>query len=108
MSFKIQAGQRLGVVGSTGSGKSTIIQLLLRFYEVDEGCIYIDGIPIENFNIAHLRSNIGLVSQEPILFNASITRNIRFGNLKASDEEIENAAKHAGAFNFIENLPNKF
>lgn len=108
LSFELEPGQRLGVVGSTGSGKSTIIQLLLRYYEPTNGTIMIDGHKITEYSISHVRDNIGIVSQEPLLFNTSIFDNIRFGKLDATQEQIEHAAKQAGAHEFIKNLPNGY
>ena len=108
LSFKLRPGDRLGVVGATGSGKSTIIQLLLRYYEQDSGKILIDGIDIREYDIKYLRDNISVVSQEPVLFNESIHENIRYGKLEAKFKQIKRAAKRAGALEFIENLPEKF
>ncbi|CAG9321676.1 unnamed protein product [Blepharisma stoltei] len=108
MSFDLEPGQRLGVVGSTGSGKSTIVQLLLRYYEPTSGTITIDGNNIMDYPISFLRESIGLVSQEPLLFNTSIYENIRYGKLNATQEEIEFAAKEAGAHDFIMALPDKY
>jgi ABC-type multidrug transport system fused ATPase/permease subunit len=81
LNLKINAKQTTALVGLSGCGKSTIIQLLLRFYDVDQGTVTIDGIDIKNFNINWLRLQIGLVSQEPVLFNTTIMENIQFGNL---------------------------
>mmetsp|Transcript_503 Transcript_503/g.539 ORF Transcript_503/g.539 Transcript_503/m.539 type:complete len:482 (+) Transcript_503:960-2405(+) len=108
ISFTLERGQRLGIAGMTGSGKSTIIQLLLRFYEPSSGSILIDGTDIREFSLKYLRENIGLVSQEPLLFNTTIYENIRYGKKDAKPKEIEQAAKEAGILDFIENLPDKF
>jgi ATP-binding cassette subfamily B (MDR/TAP) protein 1 len=108
LSFKLRPGERLGIVGATGSGKSTVIQLLLRYYEQDSGTITIDGVDIRDFDIKFLRENISVVSQEPVLFNESIAENIRYGKLEAKDKEIKRAARRAGALEFIETLPDKF
>ncbi|CAG9327108.1 unnamed protein product [Blepharisma stoltei] len=108
LSFELESGQRLGVVGSTGSGKSTIVQLLLRYYEPTSGTITIDGNNIMDYPTDFLRANIGLVSQEPLLFNTSIYENIRYGKQNATKEEIEFAAQEAGAHSFIDALPNKY
>ena len=108
LSFKLKPGDRLGVVGSTGSGKSTVIQLLLRYYDPDSGSILIDNTEIHKFDVAYLRENISVVSQEPILFNCSIYDNIRYGKLSSSKEDIENAAVLSGAMEFIDQLPDKF
>jgi ATP-binding cassette subfamily B (MDR/TAP) protein 1 len=108
LSFKLNARERLGVVGSTGSGKSTIIQLILRYYDPTRGRILIDGIDITQFSIPALRKQMGLVSQEPLLFNTSIKENIRYGKLDATDDEIFEAARKASAYDFIMELPDKF
>lgn len=105
LSFNLEPGQRLGVVGSTGSGKSTIIQLLLRYYEQNSGTVLLDGKDIREYSIFSIRENIGLVSQEPLLFNTTIYENIRYGNKSASEQEIREAAARAGAMEFIEKLP---
>ena len=108
-SFKINPGTKFAIVGYSGSGKSTISKLLLYFYDVDSGCINIDGINIKNLDLKWLRSEkIGYINQEPILFATSIMENIRYGSPKSSDEDVRKAAKLANAFEFIEKLPNKF
>lgn len=108
MSFKFNPGKRLGIVGSTGSGKSTVIQLLLRYYEQDSGEILIDGADIRSIDIKYLRENISVVSQEPILFNTSIRKNIGYGNAAARKKDINYAAKLAGAEEFIKELPDGY
>jgi ABC-type multidrug transport system fused ATPase/permease subunit len=95
LSFVIQPGQKIAFVGASGCGKSTIIQLLERFYDVDSGQILIDDIDIKEYNIISLRQSIGLVMQEPALFKAPIRENIRYGLLEASDEMVNEAAKNA-------------
>ena len=108
LNFTLNAGERLGIVGSTGSGKSTVIQLLLKYYEPIDGTIFIDGNELNQYDISYLRENIAVVSQEPMLFNFSIYENIRFGKMTATSEEIEKAAELAGALDFIRDLPDKF
>ncbi|CAF0864240.1 unnamed protein product [Rotaria sordida] len=108
LSLIARAGQTTALVGSSGCGKSTCISLFLRYYEPSSGRITIDGRPITDYNIQHLRQNIGVVSQEPILFGMSIYENIRFGKLNASQAEIEQAAREANAHNFIMQLPDKY
>ncbi|MFW9987658.1 MAG: ABC transporter ATP-binding protein [Candidatus Odinarchaeota archaeon] len=105
VTFKIPSGKKLAILGTTGSGKSTIINLIPRFYEVNEGNIKIDQNDIKNYLIADLRKNIGIVSQETFLFNKSIAGNIAYGNENASKEEIIEAAKIADLHDFIVNLP---
>ncbi|CAF3352013.1 unnamed protein product, partial [Rotaria sp. Silwood2] len=108
LSFIAHAGQTTALVGSSGCGKSTCISLLLRYYEPSLGRITIDDRPITDYNVKQLRQNIGVVSQEPILFSMSIYENIRFGKVNATQAEIENAAREANAHNFIMQLPNKY
>ncbi|CAF3237549.1 unnamed protein product [Rotaria sp. Silwood2] len=108
LSLIARAGQTTALVGSSGSGKSTCISLFLRFYEPSSGRITIDGRSIADYNVKQLRQNIGVVSQEPILFDISIYENIRFGKVDATREEIEQAAREANAHNFIMKLPNKY
>ncbi|CAF3805471.1 unnamed protein product [Adineta steineri] len=105
LSIKIPSGKTIALVGSSGCGKSTAIQLIQRFYDPDSGRILIDGINITRLNVAWLRSHIGIVSQEPVLFTGSIEDNIRFGKPNATDEEVEAAAKIANAHDFIMALP---
>ena len=95
ITFTVQPGQRVALVGYSGSGKSTVIKLLERFYEPDKGEILIDGINIQEYNLYELRKKIGLVSQEPVLFRTSIYNNIKYGNLEAKRDEIIEAAKDA-------------
>jgi len=95
VSFKLDAGKTLAILGKTGSGKSTIINLLTRLYDVSSGAILIDGVPIQDINLKSLREAIGFVPQESFLFSDSIANNIRFGNEEADIQEVENAAKQA-------------
>jgi ABC-type multidrug transport system fused ATPase/permease subunit len=95
LSFKIDPGQNIGMVGLSGSGKSTIINLIERFYDVNSGEILIDGINIKEYNLYELRKKIGLVSQEPVIFKRNIYENILYGKLDANNEEVIKAAKNA-------------
>ena len=95
VSVKIEPGQSVALVGFSGSGKTTIIQLIERFYDINEGEILIDGINIINYNLYQLRRRIGLVEQEPNLFKRTPFDNIKYGNLFAEDAEIYNVAKQA-------------
>merc|ERR1712130_455793 len=104
VSFKVEAGSTLAIVGPSGSGKSTIISLLERFYDNTSGDIVIDGQKIHNYDLSYLRSSIGLVSQMPLLFDASVSENIRGGLTTATKEDIEAAAKSANAHDFIMKL----
>ena len=105
ISLHVPAGNTLALVGATGSGKSTLIKLLLRFYDPSHGDIRIDGQPIRDINLRSLRGAIGLVSQDVYLFEGSIRENLAYGKPDATDEEIIEAAKTAEAWGFIEALP---
>ncbi|CAF1114071.1 unnamed protein product [Adineta steineri] len=107
-SMKIPSGKTIALVGASGCGKSTIIQLIQRFYDSDNGQILIDGHDIKTLNVAWLRLHIGIVSQEPVLFDGSIEENIRLGKLDATDEEVIAAAKLANAHNFIMDFPENY
>lgn len=104
-SLNIQKGQTVALVGQSGSGKSTIANLLTRFYDVNDGTISIDGINIKDMNLQSLRSLMGLVTQDSILFNDTIKANIALGKLDATDDEIIEALKIANAFEFVKELP---
>ncbi|MBA7546676.1 putative multidrug export ATP-binding/permease protein [subsurface metagenome] len=108
INFKIKAGETLGIVGGSGTGKTTLINLLLRFYDPTEGAILIDGEDIKKFKLRSLREKIGLVTQEPILFNDTIRNNIAYGKPEATGEEIKEAAKVANIHHFIEGLENGY
>merc|ERR1711994_876458 len=105
VSFDVPAGTSMAIVGPSGSGKSTIISLLERFYDYSKGEIVMDGQhPINDYDLSYLRSSIGLVSQMPLLFDASVSDNIRGGLMTATKEDIEAAAKSANAHHFIMKL----
>jgi len=104
-SLKIKKGQTVALVGQSGSGKSTIANLLTRFYDVTDGTISIDGINIKDMNLQSLRGLMGLVTQDSILFNDTIKANIALGKLDATDDEIIEALKIANAFEFVKDLP---
>ncbi|KAG7669217.1 hypothetical protein Ndes2526B_g05515 [Nannochloris sp. 'desiccata'] len=101
----IPAGTTVALVGESGSGKSTVVQLIERFYDPQQGAVLLDNIDIKNLNLHWLRSQIGLVSQEPVLFNMTVADNIRYGREDASLETVIAAAKAANAHNFISALP---
>mmetsp|Transcript_47908 Transcript_47908/g.124377 ORF Transcript_47908/g.124377 Transcript_47908/m.124377 type:complete len:1323 (-) Transcript_47908:3301-7269(-) len=105
VNIDIPAGKTVALVGSSGCGKSTIVSLIQRFYDLDSGDVLIDGRNIRDYNIKSLRSEIGIVSQEPTLFACSIAENIRYGKPNATDEEVEAAAKIANAHKFILEQP---
>tara|TARA_Y100000748_G_scaffold163399_1_gene136789 strand:- start:1241 stop:2998 length:1758 start_codon:yes stop_codon:yes gene_type:complete len=107
VSVEINKGENVAIVGSTGSGKSTMIKLILRLYDVDKGNIKFDQINIKDLKLESLRNNIALVSQDIFLFEGSVFENIAYGNLDASDDEIWNAAKLSESDVFINQLPQK-
>lgn len=105
LSFDVKKGEQIAIVGETGAGKTTIVKLLMRFYDVNKGAIKIDGVNIEDYDKNSLRSLVGMVLQDSWLFSDSISNNIRYGNLNASDEDVIEAAKQVYADNFIKQLP---
>jgi len=104
LSLLIRPGETVAIVGSSGAGKSTVVNLLMRFYEPTSGRILIDEYPITNLSLGYLRSKIGLVLQEPVLFSGTIRENIKYGKLQASDEEVSRASEAANAHEFIVSL----
>lgn len=108
VSFSLKPGQRLAIVGRTGSGKTTIADLLLRLYDTTEGAIKIDGKPLPEHNLAHLRERIGYVPQDVFLFSDNIYNNIAFGNVDADPETIRDYARHAAVYEDIMGLPEQF
>uniref|UniRef100_A0A8C5FRD0 ATP-binding cassette, sub-family B (MDR/TAP), member 4 n=1 Tax=Gadus morhua TaxID=8049 RepID=A0A8C5FRD0_GADMO len=107
LSLSVKTGQTIALVGSSGCGKSTTIQLLQRFYDPQEGSVHIDGHDVRSLNVRFLREKIGVVSQEPILFATTITENIRYGWPEVTQQEIERATKEANAYDFIMSLPDQ-
>ena len=105
VSLYARPGEEIAFVGSTGAGKTTIMQLINRFYELERGCITYDGIDIRDIRKADLRRSLGMVIQETHLFTGTISENIRYGRLDATDEEVREAARIAGADSFIRRLP---
>lgn len=105
LSITVKRGQTAALVGSSGCGKSTTVQLLQRFYDPEAGTVMVDGRDIRTLNIGWLRDHIGVVSQEPILFGTTIEENIRYGREGVTMEAIEEATKMANAYNFIQKLP---
>ena len=108
INLDIKAGEVLALVGMSGGGKTSLVNLVPRFYDVTQGAIRIDGMDIRDVSISSLRDQMGIVTQEPILFNDSIRNNIAYGKRSATDKEIIKAAKAAYAYDFIQNFPNKF
>lgn len=107
-SANIEPGQKVAIVGPTGAGKTTIVKLLMRFYELNEGRILVDGQDIKDFTRKDLRNNFGMVLQDTWLFSGTIMENIRYGRLEATDDEVIKAAKLAYAHRFIQTLPNGY
>ncbi|MFB5946910.1 ABC transporter ATP-binding protein [Albibacterium profundi] len=105
ISFQVKAGEKLAIVGSSGSGKSTIASLILRFYDPQGGVIKFDGQPAESFSLTDIRSQIAIVPQDVLLFGGSIRDNIAYGKLNATEEEIVEAAQRANAHEFISGFP---
>ncbi|XP_030604928.1 ATP-dependent translocase ABCB1 [Archocentrus centrarchus] len=108
LNLNVKRGQTIALVGSSGCGKSTTVQLLQRFYDPQEGAVFVDGHDIRSLNVRHLREMIGVVSQEPILFATTIAENIRYGRTDVTQQEIIQATKEANAYDFIMKLPDKF
>ena len=108
LNFQVEPGEKVALVGQSGSGKSTIINLLLRFYAVEHGAIKVDGKSIQEFNLTAYRRNLGIVPQEVILFGGTIRENISYGKPAATFEEVEDAARQANALDFIESFPDGF
>jgi len=108
VSFEVFKGETVALVGPSGVGKTTIFNLLMRFYDPLKGQIFLDGTPIEDLDLHALRSTIGLVPQDPVLFSTTFFENIRFGNLEASDEDVYTAAKTAYADEFVKGLPDGY
>jgi ABC-type multidrug transport system fused ATPase/permease subunit len=105
LSFRVEPGQKIALVGKSGAGKSTIVQLLMRFYDIQEGEILLDGKAITGYDLHQLRLNIGIVPQEVLLFGGTIAENIRYGKPGAGLMEIEAAARKANAWEFIQSFP---
>nr|XP_019784490.2 phosphatidylcholine translocator ABCB4 isoform X8 [Tursiops truncatus] len=108
LNLKVESGQMVALVGNSGCGKSTVVQLIQRLYDPTEGMITIDGQDIRMFNVRYLREIIGVVSQEPVLFSTTIAENIRYGRGNVTMDEIKKAVKEANAYEFIMKLPQKF
>ena len=108
VSFKVAAGESIAIIGTTGSGKSTVANLICRLYDIDDGQLTIDGINVKDYSIESLRSQIGYVPQDVFLFSDTIENNISFGNKKMSSEEIMKAAKDADLLENIRDLKDGF
>ena len=108
ITLEVKSGEKIGLVGYSGAGKSTIVQLLMRYYKLTGGQILVDGKNINEYNLTELRKNIAIVPQEVMLFGGTIYENIAYGNPEASENEVIEASRKANAFNFIESFPEKF
>ncbi|MHB1337095.1 MAG: ABC transporter ATP-binding protein [Candidatus Humimicrobiaceae bacterium] len=108
ISFEVKQGESIAFVGATGSGKTSIINILNRFYDIDKGNIHLDGIDIREFDLQNLRRHVGVVQQDVFLFSGSIIDNIRLGNKEITLEQVEDAARFVNADRFIEKLPDKY
>jgi len=106
--LEVAAGKTVALVGSSGSGKSTVIQLVERFYDPDSGVVMLDGVDLRQLNVRWLRMQIGLVGQEPVLFSGTIAENISYGKPGSNRADVEAAARMANAFDFIQDFPDKF
>ncbi len=105
INLKAMAGQTIALVGPTGAGKTTIVNLLMRFYDIDAGKIYVDGYDIRKVKKDSIRKALGIVLQDTHLFSDTVMENIRYGRLDATDEEIKKAAEISGVHSFICHLP---
>ena len=108
VSFVVEPGETIALVGPTGAGKTTMVKLLMRFYDVNEGAILIDGYDIRNFSRQELRSVFGMVLQDTWLYNGTIRENIRYGRLDADDDDVIAAAKAAQVHHFVRTLPGAY
>lgn len=108
ISFAVAPGQTVAILGATGSGKSTIMHLAARFYDVDDGCVRIGGVDVRDLSASDLRSTLGVALQEAVLFSGSVRDNIRYGKPDASDEEVEEAAKISQIDDYIRSLPDGY
>jgi ATP-binding cassette, subfamily B, bacterial len=108
INLEVKSGEKVGLVGYSGAGKSTIVQLLMRYYKLSGGQIFVDGKNINEYDLTELRKNIAIVPQEVMLFGGTIYENIAYGNPQASENEVIEAARKANALDFIESFPEKF
>ena len=105
ISFEVKRGSTVGIIGGTGSGKSTLVNLIPRFYDVSSGCVRVDGVDVRDYSFKQLRKQMGIVPQQSVLFSGSIRDNMKWQDKDASDEQIINALKTAQAYEFVSKLP---
>src|SRR5207248_3576312 len=108
VSFTIEPGETAAIVGHTGAGKTTIISLLMRFYDVQRGAIKIDGVDVRDMDLAELRRRFGVVLQDPFLFTGTVEGNIRLGTQWIEDEDVEKAAENVNLADFVRTLPGAY
>ena len=108
LSFQIPAGATVGILGGTGSGKTSLVQLIPRLYDVSQGCVKVGGIDVRDYDLTVLRDEVAMVLQKNVLFSGTIKENLRWGNPNATDEELETACKLACAHDFIVSFPNGY
>ncbi len=108
ITFSVQKGETVGIIGGTGSGKSTLVSLIPRFYDAENGCVIINGADVKSYGLKELRQKIGFVPQKAMLFSGTIAENLRWGNENASDEQLQKAAETAQAKEFIDKMPDGF
>lgn len=108
ISFKAEKGETIAIIGSTGSGKSTLVNLIPRFYDVTEGKVLVDGVDVRDMTQKEVRSRLGYVPQKGVLFSGTIDSNIRYGKTDISEAEVKEAAEVAQATEFIETKPEKY
>ena len=108
ISFAVKSGQTLGIIGSTGSGKTTLVQMIPRLYDVDEGEVLVDGVNVKDYTLENLREGVGMVLQKNVLFSGTILDNLRWGDANATEEECIRMAKLACADEFIQRFPDKY
>lgn len=108
ISFKIESGETVGIIGSTGSGKTTLVQMIPRLYDVDEGEVFVDGVNVKDYSIKNLRESVSMVLQKNVLFSGSIMENLQWGDSEATEEEIKTVAEMAQAHGFVTSFENGY
>ena len=108
VNLHIKSGQTIGIIGGTGSAKSTLVQLIPRLYDVPEGCVKVGGVDVRDYNLEALRDQVSMVLQKNVLFSGTIKENLRWGNKEATDEEIIHACELAQADPFVQTFPKKY